>query len=174
MTFLKKFVCASTEYATYTERVPAPAFRRSFVLDGAKNASLTICGLGFYELYVNGERVMRGRLSPYIANPDDVLYYDSYDLLPYRNDGENVIGVMLGNGILNSVGGQIWKFDEAPFRSAPKLALSFEAECEGGERVRFDATDGFVWARTPIIFDDLRIGEFYDARAELGDWSSVG
>ncbi len=174
MTFSKKFISASAEYATYTERVPAPAFRRSFMLNGAKNASLTICGLGFYELYVNGKRVTRGRLSPYIANPDDVLYYDSYDLLPYLNDGENVIGVMLGNGILNSVGGEIWKFDEAPFRSAPKLALSFEAECEGGERVCFDATDGFVWARTPIIFDDLRIGEFYDARAELGDWSSVG
>ncbi len=174
MIFSKKFICASAEYATYTKRVPAPAFRRSFTLSGAKSATLTVCGLGFYELYVNGKRITRGRLSPYIANPDDVLYYDSYDILPYLSDGENVIGVMLGNGVLNSIGGQIWKFDEAPFRSAPKFALCFEAERDGGERIVFDASEGFLWARTPIIFDDLRIGEFYDARAELGAWSSVG
>ena len=36
--------------------VPAPFFRRRFTLTRRQSAEITICGLGFYELYINGEK----------------------------------------------------------------------------------------------------------------------
>ncbi len=173
MKFSTAFIAATEEFSTFEKQIPAPAFRRSFSLPRMDRAELTVCGLGLYELFVNGRRITKGHLSSYIANPDDILYYDNYDLAPYLNEGENVIGVLLGNGMLNSFGGQVWEFEKARYRSAPKLALTFEGEGEDGA-VEFDATAGFVCTESPIFLDDLRIGEFYDATKELGDWTALG
>ncbi len=159
MKFSTNFVAATREFTTWYNHVPAPAFRRAFTLPKAKSAALTICGLGHYELFINGIRITRGLLSPYIANPDDILPYDTYNLLPYLTEGENVIGVLLGNGMQNSFGGQVWCFDTARFRSAPKMALTFEAVLEDGTAVEFDATSGFKCAPSPILLDDTRVGD---------------
>ena len=59
----------------------------------------------------------------------------------------------------------------ARYRSAPKLALSFEASLESGETVAFEADERFVCASSPIDYDDLRVGEFYDARREIAGWN---
>ena len=122
--FSKKFIAASERYGTADNPVPAPLFRKNFVCAGSVTAAeITVCGLGFYELYINGVNITKGLLAPYISNPDDLLYYDTYNIKPYLQSGENVIGLLLGNGFLNAAGGYIWGFTEAAFRSAPKLAL---------------------------------------------------
>ncbi len=172
MKFSTDFYAATREYSTFETQISAPCFRREFELCGLETAELTLCGLGLYELLVNGEKITKGLLSPYISNPDDILYYDNYDLTPHLREGKNVIGIMLGNGNLNAFGGEIWNFHNARYRSAPKLALTFEAKTSTGD-VEFDARD-FVCTESPIILDDLRIGEWYDARLELGDWTSPG
>ncbi len=171
MKFSNRFVSASKEFCTFQKHVNAPCFRKEFSLGPVKEAQLTICGLGFYELFVNGQQITRGFLSSYTANPDQILYYDHYDIAPYLEDGKNVIGVMLGNGTLNNMGGQPWSQEKAAFRSAPKFALTVEAETENGEKAEFTAEDGFKWAYSPILFDDLRAGEFYDARLEQPGWN---
>jgi len=167
------FVAATKEFATLKNHVPAPYMRREFELSKAVKAEITICGLGLYELFINGRRITKTCLAPYISNPDDILYYDNYDLLPYLNDGKNVIGIMLGNGMLNCPGGAIWDFEKARYRSAPKTAFTFEAECENGEKLEFTAADGVKCAPSPILLDDLRAGEYYDARLEQNGWCDV-
>ena len=48
--FSLKFISASQEYTTFTRFVPAPYLRRSFTLAQLPAAAtVTICGLGFYE-----------------------------------------------------------------------------------------------------------------------------
>ncbi|MBQ8551562.1 MAG: family 78 glycoside hydrolase catalytic domain [Clostridia bacterium] len=173
MKFSTTFISASKEYSTLRKEIPAPYFRRELTLDKIKKAELTVCGLGFYELYINGTRITKGYLSTYISNPDHYLYYDNYDLAPYLSEGKNVIGLLLGNGQLNSLGGQVWDLQKTPYRSAPKLALCFEAETEDGVKMEFDASEGFKCAPSPILFDDLRSGEHYDARRELAGWNTV-
>ena len=75
----KQFIQATKEYTTLERHVPAPLFRRSFLLEQAPDtATLSICGLGFYILYVNGQNVTKGHIAPYVSNPDDVCYYDTY------------------------------------------------------------------------------------------------
>lgn len=170
--FSEKFVCADRDFCTYTHHVPAPLFRRSFTLKKKpEKAALRITGLGFYELFVNGRRLTRGILAPYISNPDDIVCYDDYDLTPCLTEGENVIGVVLGNGMNNAMT-TVWDFKDALFRSAPKLAFYFEAEADG-ETLSFEA-DSTRCIESAILFDNLRAGVHYDARLAHDGWTAPG
>ena len=93
--------------------------RRAVTVDApVSRAVLSVCGLGFYRFFLNGRELTKGRLAPYISNPDHDLYYDEYDLTAELGEGRSVLGFMLGNGFLNSVGGFIWSFQLAPWRSS--------------------------------------------------------
>ena len=166
----KIFISATNKYSTLDEHVSAPFFRRSFFVEGKpENAKISICGLGFYRLYINGENITKGHIAPYISNPDHICYYDVYDVTEKLIEGENVIGVILGNGFLNCLGGMIWDFDKAEFRASPMLALEFCCRTDSAE-ICFHADKMFLTHPSPITFDDLRLGESYDARLETENW----
>ena len=167
-----KFITATSEYNTFDNPVPAYYFRRKFQSDSPKTAILTVAVCGFYELYFNGEHITRGFLSPYISNTDDYVYYDEYTLT--LSEGENVIGLILGNGFQNNPGGYNWDFDKADFRSAPKLALSLTESYGESERIILESDESFKIAPSPIRSDDYRFGEHYDARYEIDGWADIG
>ena len=161
------FISATDMYSTFEEHVSAPYIRKKFeIKKGFKQCKITICGLGFYKLFINGTEITKGYLAPYISNVDEVIYYDEYDLTNYVNVGKNVIGIILGNGMLNSISGYVWKFDQAPYRSAPKVAFALDID---GEII--EADESCKTHPSPITFDDLRSGERYDARLEIDGWS---
>ena len=165
-----KFIAATKEYCTHERMIAAPMFRKCFFLESLpEKVDLTICGLGFYRLFLNGKEITNGHLAPFQSNPDQILYYDVYDLKGLIQAGENVIGVLLGNGFLNNIGGQVWDFDRVPYRSAPKMAFALETE----KGVLFEADESVKVHPSPILFDDLREGEWYDARLELSGWSET-
>lgn len=165
------FYSATNEYNTFEKYISAPYLRKSFFLDKIpQKATVYICGLGFYRLFVNGREVTKGLLSPYISNPDDIIYYDEYEIFSHLAEGENVIGVILGNGFINAIGGRVWDFDKAPFRSSPKIAFSLV--CDGNGVI--PSGEGFKCHPSPILFDDLRCGERYDAREEIKSWNEPG
>ena len=169
MIFSDRFVCATKEYNTYEHNVPNPQFRKSFTLDALpKTAEITICGLGYYELYVNGHNITKGFMAPYRSNLDHYLYYDNYDLGEYLVEGENVVGVLLGNGFLNP-NIATWDFSKIPYRASPMVALCVELD----GKVLFDATQ-LRCTDSPITFDEFHSGEYYDARAELDGWQVAG
>ena len=165
----KKFYTATSEYCNYKHHVPAPYIRKTFYLDKiSENTILTICGLGFYKLYINGLDITRGALAPYISNPNQLMLYDTYNISKHLTIGKNCIGIMLGNGMQNSMGGSVWDFHKADFRSAPKFALAFEVD----GKLIFEADSTFKVKSSPITYDDLRAGEHYDARLEEPHWNS--
>lgn len=167
MKFSLDFVSAGRDYTSLEKPVAAPYIVKDFNIEKKpERAEITICGLGFYDLYVNGEKITKGYLAPYISNPDHLLYYDNYDLTELLTEGDNTIGLMLGNGMINNPGGFIWDFDKARTRGVPRFAMSFESD-----RLNFEADQSFLWYPSPILFDDFRCGVHYDARKEIKDWS---
>ncbi len=86
-----KFYSFTKEYNTIRDHVAAPMLRKSFTLGPVpEKAEITIAGLGFYVLFVNGKNITKGALAPYISNPDQIIYYDNYDVTQYLTPGENV------------------------------------------------------------------------------------
>lgn len=162
MRFPKNFICATEEKNEYKKHLSAPYFRKNFDLKEKKNAKLLICGLGFYRAFLNGKEITKGRLAPYISNTDEAVYYDVYNVDKCVKRGKNVLTVLLGNGLQNGIGGEIFEFDKASWRSSPKLAVSLFV----GENLIFETDESFEYAQSPITFDDLWAGEHYDARLE--------
>lgn len=175
MFFPHRFFAAGTKFTTEERAVPAPLFRRRFTLEERPEAAeILICGLGFYELFLNGVRLTKGYLSPYVSNPDDILYYDRYEVASHLKKGENAVGICLGNGFFNNPFGSVWDFDKASFRGVPRLALSLTADFKGERRTVLADGEGFLTAPSPIVFDDYRAGERYDARLEKQGWTLPG
>lgn len=159
MIFSKRFVSECREYSSYTEHVAAPMFRKNFAVHGeVRIAEIVICGLGFYDLFLNGQKITKGLLAPYVSNPDHILYYDRYDIASYLQPGENVIAIMLGDGFLNCKT-HVWDFSRNVFRSAPKLAVHAAVEDEE-ERQEWEAPD-FLCRKGPVVFNDYRNGIFF-------------
>lgn len=172
MDFPRQFIRATEEFTTLDRPVPAPYLRKSLTVEGgARGASILVTGLGFYELYLNGKRLTKGPLAPYVSNPDDLVYYDAYTVdLPA---GENVLGLWLGNGMQNNPGGYIWDFDKVPWRGAPMAALRLTYTDAAGEHT-VETDESFRTAPSPVVFDDYRFGEHYDARLEIPGWNLPG
>lgn len=171
-------------YPDSTLTYPAPYFRKMFRLDKpVKQAKAYICGLGFYEMYLNGEKVGDQVLAPAVTNFDrrslkKMLYffddqstqrvlYNTFDVTSLLQKAENTIGVLLGNGWYNqrdrTVEGHMW-YD------IPRLLCQLEIEYVDGssEMVCSDAT--WKTATGPLLHDAIFTGEVYDARLELDGW----
>ncbi len=165
-----RFISATKDYNTYEKHISAPLLRKSFCLASKpESAKITVSGLGFYRLFVNGKEITKGLLAPYISNSDDIVYFDEYDVVDLLTEGENVLGAVLGNGMQNCPGGAVWDFHLAKFRSAPKLCLYLEAD-----ETAVETDESWKCAESPIFFDDLRSGCFYDANREIEGWNQKG
>lgn len=170
--FSEKFISATKERNTLVKHIAAPYMRKSFeITDIPQSLFVTVCGLGFYDIFINGKKITKGLLAPYISNPDDICYYDKYDLMPYIKQGKNVVGFILGNGFKNNDGGMIWLFDKADFVGPPQLAFAIEGKTTEGN-ILIEADESVKVHSSPIVFDDLRAGIHYDARLEIENWCS--
>lgn len=171
MNFPSVFIKAGNEYTTAEKHIPAPLFRRSFDLKTVpEKAELLITGIGIYEVFLNGEKITKGYLAPYRSNPLHYVYFDKYDILPYLKEGKNTVGVILGNGLKNSIV-SVWNFCKSPFRGAPETAFSVEITYKDGETELVESDENTLTAPSPIIFDDFHYGEYYDARKEIPGWN---
>lgn len=73
-----------------------PVFSQDMVAEKEKNVRFYICGLGIYELYVNGQRCGEEYFAPGCNEYDKWLQYQTYELK--LKQGNNHIQVSLGNG----------------------------------------------------------------------------
>ncbi len=169
----KQFIKANDKYSTTAEPVNAPYIRKAFTLDfKPEKAVIDICTGGFYELYINGKNITKGFLAPYIVNPDMFLCYDEYDVAELLDVGENVIGIVLGNGFMNQDLDN-WKLKNAPYDGPLSVAVEFTAE-KGDENFKMSSDESFKTYPSPITFDMYRYGTYYDARQEIPHWAEVG
>lgn len=160
-----KYISHGTKFNTIENHVNAPLFKRMFDFDGGTNATLTITAVGLYRLFLNGAELNKSLFAPTLSNPDQVVFADTYDLSGKLNKTNNVLCVLLGNGFANCNDYNIWGNDTAPYRAAPKFALTLQAD---GKTV-VETDEKFVVTGSAITFDDFRCGERYDARLEIAD-----
>ncbi len=133
--------------------------RKEFSISGkVKRGRAFICGLGYYELRLNGKKVGNNVLDPGFTTYEKRILYSAYDITARLKEGKNAVGVMLGKG---------W--------SAPRLLmLQIYIELEEGETISVYSDSSWKQTDGPIIEDSLYNGEIYDARLETPGWDSPG
>ena len=84
---------------TRPDPLDAPYVRRDFDLAAVPTSALaSVNVMGFYELYVNGNKVGPNVMGPALTNYGKRSLYESYDLTPYLRKGRNCIGLWLSRG----------------------------------------------------------------------------
>ena len=89
---------------------PSPLIRKSFdVKADIVRATLFASALGYYKMWLNGERIGDYLHAPEWTNYDDYVQYQTYDLTGKLQQGENVLAATLADGwALGRLGGIKW------------------------------------------------------------------
>ena len=167
-----KWIGAIDQLAATTP--PAPHLRRTFtVARPVQAARAYIAGVGYSELHLNGKKVSDHVLDPGFTRFDKRVIYVTHDVTSALVQGNNAIGVILGNGFLNVHAGDVWNFDSAPWRMPPRALVQLQITYDDGTTQTIVSDENWKVANGPIVFDGIRNGETYDARLEKPGWSTA-
>jgi len=157
---------------------PAPLFRKEFVLEKTvEKARLYITGLGYYEAYLNGDRIGDSVLEPAWTNYSKRVFYSVYDVRPQLKEGANCIGVTLGNGWYNPLPLRMWgrlNLREYLTIGRPCFIVQMELTFTDGTRKIVISDESWKVKDGPILRNNIYLGEVYDARLEVKDWNLCG
>lgn len=152
--------------------LPARYLRREFAVEATvRRASVTLCGLGAFDLHLNGQRVTEELvLNPAQTDFERRVLHMTFDVTGAIQPGANAIGVVLGNGRFHALrpgGHRDFGF--------PKLILRLEVEYADGTKRLWVSDAGWrVTDLGPIRANHEYDGEHYDARREMPGWDQPG
>ncbi len=150
--------------------IPAPLLRRSFQIDGPiKIARLYVTALGLHECSINGHAVTEDVFAPGWTDYNISVQYQVYDIKHLLGEGENVLGVILGDGW--AVGHISWHHRQTYF-DRPRLLAQLEITMMDGHIVTIASDETWKHQFGPILENDMIMGEAYDARLELPTWDT--
>lgn len=166
---------------------PAPMLRKEFSLDKkVEKAVAYVTGLGYFELYLNGEKIgddvlvpnqtnygkRPGLINEYIPLEDNFreykVMYLAYDIKDQLKKGKNALGSILGNGFYNPA-----KHWTAAY-GTPRFLLQVHITYKDGSEEIIVSDDSWKASKSPILMDMIYYGEHYDARQEQPGWSKPG
>lgn len=157
--------------ADFQDKEVQPLLVKDFSLSGeVESARAYVCGLGIYELEINGQKAGNEYLLPGYHCYDFHLEYQTFDITGLVRAGENRVGLALGPG---------WYKGDIIFDRYHNLyGDTMQAICE----VRVLLKDGteqviptdLTWKSypSPVTFSNIYDGEHYDARREISGWSA--
>jgi hypothetical protein len=147
--------------------------RREFnVKPGLRRALVHVCGLGQYELTLNGRKVGDDLLTPGWTMYNKTCLYNTYDITPELRAGRNAAGLFLGNGFFLVHAGRYTKITQA-FGQLQAIAL-IRLEYQDGTVDAVVTDNRWKTAPGPITFSSIYGGEDYDARLAQDGWDKFG
>ena len=152
---------------------PAPMFRKMFSLGKSiEKARLFIASAGYHEAMINGKRVGKNYLDPGYTHFDKRILYVEHDVSDLLRQGENVIGVVLGNGWYNNQSKAVWNFETARWRNRPSFMAELRVTYEDGTTDIIPTDDSWITNTGAYTYNNLYSGDMYDARLEKTGWNS--
>lgn len=152
--------------------LPARYLRKEFNLPAKpKRAVLYVSGIGSSVCYMNGQRIGNDVFGPIPTWYDASVPYLTYDVTSFIKNGQNAIGVALGNGRYLPMRINEWLIGFG----IPRLIAQLNIEYDNGETISIVSDES--WKATnngPITENNEFDGEKYDARLELGKWIESG
>jgi alpha-L-rhamnosidase len=138
--------------------------RKEFEIKGkVRRARAYVCGLGYYELRLNGSKVGDHVLDPAQTDYRKTALYSVFDVTAQIQE-RNAVAVILGNGrhIKNYGYGK------------PRLLLQLHLELEDELTDRVGSDETWKVNSGPLLENGLYMGERYDARLEWEGWDAPG
>ena len=157
---------------------PSPIFRKEFKTNSAiEDASLSITAAGYYQASINGERIGKNVLDPAWTDFSKRIYYSEYDVTSLIKEGENCMGVSLGNGFYNPL--PLRKWGRRNLRTdtnvgKPVFIAKLNITYKNGKSEEIVSDTTWRYAYGPIIKNSVYLGVAYDAGKEIQRWDNPG
>ena len=164
------------EMTTAVSNAPAVWLRKEFdAPKRVRRATVSVSGLGLYELYVNGQRIGDRQLDPAFTDYQKRVFYLTHDVTAALQSGRNALGVVLGNGWFNLVIPHALRYYAADYIAPPQLRLDLDIEFMDGTHAFIGSDESWKFTTDgPIRFNSILAGETYDARQEMSGWADAG
>jgi alpha-L-rhamnosidase len=136
-------------------------------------ATAYVSGLGFFDLYVNGEKISQDAMDPALSDYAKAVYFVTFDVTDRVRRGANAVGVVLGNGRFYAPRTKV-PVNTTTF-GFPKLLVQLEVKYTDGTKTTIVSDES--WRLTtdgPIRANNEYDGEEYDARMEMPGWDRPG
>lgn len=147
---------------------------RDFKLLGElKQARLYITAKGVFEAQLNGEKVGEDVMTPGWTPYKERIETLTYDVKDYLKEGDNVIGLILGEGWYSGrIGFNRRSWGQKPL---PEVICQLEILYQDGKKETILSDANWKGSRNgPIRFSGIYDGEIYDAKLEMPGWSNPG
>jgi len=157
---------------------PAPLFRKEFNINKTiDSATLYITAAGYYQASLNGNRVGKNVLDPAWTDYSKRIYYTTYDVSTLIQNGNNCLGVSLGNGFYNPL--PLRKWGRRNLRNdlavgPPTFLARLLVKYKNGETEAVVTDTTWRYAYGPMIKNSVYLGVAYDAREEIKGWDTPG
>lgn len=150
-----------------------PLFRKTFFLNKAvKLATVFISGLGQFEMSLNGTKVGDHFLDPGWTKYSKQVQYVTFDVTQQVLKGENVIGVILGNGFYYIPSERYRKMTGA--YGYPKMIARMVVEYTDGTVTNIITDESWRTYPSPITYSSIYGGENYNATLDQQGWNAPG
>ena len=146
--------------------------RREFsVKPGLKWAIAHVCGLGQFELSINGKKSGKEVLAPGWSKYNRTALYETHDVTPLLREGPNAVGLALGDGMFTVERRN--RFSKFQGTFGPQRAIAqIELEYNDGAHETIVTDEAWRVHTGPVTYNDVYGGEDYDARRAQRGWDS--
>ena len=137
-----------------------------------KSARAYACGLGIYELWINGQKAGDEYLLPGYHCYDFALEHQTFDVTDLLREGENTLGLALGPGWYK--GDMIFDRYHDLYGDTMHAICELRVTYEDGSEEVFGTDDSFRAYKSPVTFSNIYDGEHFDANLIVPGWSEPG
>lgn len=154
---------------------PAPLFRKEFKTNNkVEKATLFITAAGYYKASINGEGVGKNVLDPAWTDFSKRIYFSEYDVTSMVSQGDNCLGVSLGNGFYNPL--PLRKWGRRNLRNdltvgKPTFISKLHIQYENGKSEEIISDSSWKYSYGPIVKNDPYLGVAYNAQKEIKGWN---
>ncbi len=150
-----------------------PLLRKTFTVNKpVKKATMYICGLGHFDMSLNGNKVGDHFLDPGWTQYDKQALYVPFDLTDKLVQGNNALGVMLGNGFYYIPRDRRYRKMTGAY-GYPKMICRLVIEYKDGSVSNLVSDESWKTAPGPIVFTSIYGGEDYNANLEQSGWNTA-
>ncbi len=154
-----------------------PLFRKEVPVEKKVSyARLYVSGVGYYEAYLNGKKIGDHVLDPGWTTYKKEVQYVVHDVTDAIRQGNNIVGVMLGNGWWNPLPLRLFRsFNLRDFQQTGRPCLKAEIHIHyvDGSKQIIPTDETWQTAPGPVIRNNVYLGERYDARLEQKNWNTA-
>jgi len=147
-------------------------YKRDFTVDKpVAQARLYVCGLGYNEPFINGQKVRDHVLDPGQTDYETFALYQAFDVGVQIKPGDNALAILLGDG---------WYNQDRGFNALnlgygkPGLRAFLSIRYRDGSTTRIVSSDAWHWKASEIQMSNVYLGDHVDFRQGHDEWQRPG